>query len=149
MDHSDSIFAKGLNPYYQAALAFGGVVVFSVFAKLVQSTGLLDVPQRFPWMAAASFMLLFAVFNSVFSLASNNLMRYWGKSMYSFLGLALGAGVFAYIFSSLSMQEAGSYRWIYIVVAIGYLVFLSMMATLRKIVEFAQREEWNQPRTRR
>jgi hypothetical protein len=149
MDHSDSIFAKGFNPYYQAALALGGVISFSILAKLVQSTGLLDVPQRFPWMAAASFMLLFAVFNSVFSLASENLMRYWGKSMYSFLGLAAGAGVFAYFFSSLSMTEAGSYRWIYIVVAIGYLVFLSMMATLRKIVEFAQREEWNRPRTRR
>ena len=47
------------------------------------------------------------------------------------------------------MSEAGSYRWIYIVVAIGYLVFLSLMAMLRKIVEFAQREEWNHPRIRR
>lgn len=149
MDLQNSIYTKGLSPYYQAGISLAGVILISILAKVVGTTGLLDVPQRFPWMAAASFMLLFAVFNSVFSLASKNLMQYWGKSMYSFLGLAAGAAGFAYLFSSLSMNEAGSYRWIYIVVAIGYLVFLSMMATLRKIVDFAQREEWNRPRTRR
>ena len=94
-------------------------------------------------------MLLFALFNSIFSLSSENLMKYWGKSLYCFMGLAAGAGFFAYLLSSLTMNEAGSYRWIYIVVAIGYLVFLSMMAMLRRIVEFAQREEWHQPRQRR
>jgi len=149
MNQPESIFAKTINPIYQAGMALGGVVLFSFIAKLVHSTGLVDVPQRFPWMAAASFMLLFALFNSIFSLSSENLMKYWGKSLYCFMGLAAGAGFFAYLLSSLTMNEAGSYRWIYIVVAIGYLVFLSMMAMLRRIVEFAQREEWNQTRQRR
>jgi drug/metabolite transporter (DMT)-like permease len=149
MSQPESIFARTFNPIYQAGMALGGVVLFSLVAKLAHSTGLVDVPQRFPWMAAASFMLLFALFNSIFSLSSENLMKYWGKSLYCFMGLAAGAGFFAYLLSSLTMNEAGSYRWIYIVVAIGYLVFLSMMAMLRRIVEFAQREEWHQPRQRR
>lgn len=149
MSQSESIFSKTFNPIYQAGMALGGVVIFSLLAKLVHSTGLVDVPQSFPWMSAAAFLLLFALFNSVFSLNSENMMKYWGKSIYCFMGLAAGAGFFAYLLSSLSINEAGSYRWIYIVVGIGYLVFLSMMAMLRKIVEFAQREEWNQPRQRR
>lgn len=148
-NQSESIFSKSINPIYQAGLALAGVVVFSLVAKLVGLTGLTDVPQRFPWMSAASFMLLFALFNSVFSLSSENLMKYWARSIYCFLGLAATAGGVAYLLSSLTMSEAGSYRWIYIVVGIGYLVFLSMMAMLRKIVEFAQREEWNHPRIRR
>ena len=130
-------------------MALGGVVVISLLAKLVGLTGITEVPQSFPWMSAASFMLLFAVFNSVLSVSSKDLMKYWGTSMYCFLGLAAAAAGVAYVLSSLSMSEAGSYRWIYIVVGIGYLVFLSLMAMLRKIVEFAQREEWNQPRIRR
>ena len=148
-NQSESIFSKTINPVYQAAIALAGVVVISLLAKLVGMTGITEVPQRFPWMSAASFMLLFALFNSVFSLSSDNLMKYWGRSMYCFLGLAATAGGAAYLLSSLTMSEAGSYRWIYIVVGIGYLVFLSMMAMLRKIVEFAQREEWNHPRIRR
>ncbi|MEM9261041.1 MAG: hypothetical protein AAGA62_15465 [Bacteroidota bacterium] len=149
MKETEAIYAKSINPVYQAALALGGVVVISLLAKLLHFTGLVDVPQRFPWMSAASFLLLFALFNSVFSVTSENLMKYWGRSIYCFVGLAAGAAGFAWLMSSLTMDEAGSYRWIYIVVAIGYLVFLSMMATLRKIVDFAQREEWNQPRQRR
>jgi hypothetical protein len=64
------------------------------------------------------------------------------------MGLALGNGLLAWGFSSLTISEAGSYRWIYVVVTIGYLVFLSLIGVVRIIVEFAQREEWNQPRRR-
>jgi hypothetical protein len=149
MDHSDSIFAKSFHPFLQAGIALAGVVVFSLVAKLVQLSGILDVPQRFPWMSAASFMLLFAVFNSVFSLSSPNMMKYWGRSLYSFLGLAVLSGLFAWLLSSLTISEAGSYPWIFVVVSFGYLVFLSMMAVLRQVVNFAQREEWTQPRIRR
>ena len=149
MTTTDSVFSKTLNPFFQAGMALAGVVIISLGAKLVQFIGILDVPQRFPWMSAASFMLLFAVFNSVFSLTSKNMMIYWRNSVYSFVGLAAVAGGFAYLLSSMTMGEAGSYRWIYIVVTIGYLTFLSIMAIMRKIVEFAQREEWNHPRIRR
>lgn len=144
-----SIFAKAYNPILQAGLTLGGVVVFILASKIVKLTGLLYVSDRFPWMTAAAFLLLFALFNSIFSLSSKDLAKYWGKSIYSFMGLALTSGLLAYAFSSLSINEAGSYRWIYVVVTIGYLIFMSMMAFLRKIVEFAQREEWNHPRVRR
>ena len=89
------------------------------------------------------------MFNSVFSLSAENMLKYWGRSIYSYLGLAFASGVAAYFFSAMSIDEAGSYRWIYIVLTIGYLVFLGMMAFMRQIVEFAQREEWNHPRIRR
>ena len=49
----------------------------------------------------------------------------------------------------MTITEAGSYPWIFIVVSFGYLVFLSLMAVLRTVVDFAQREEWTQPRIRR
>ncbi|MCO6488292.1 MAG: hypothetical protein J5I98_07745 [Phaeodactylibacter sp.] len=146
---STSIFDKGLNPVLQASITFGGVIVFILCAKLVKLTGLIYVPDRFPWMTAASFLLLFAMFNSVFSLSAENMLKYWGRSIYSYLGLAFASGLAAYFFSALSIDEAGSYRWIYVVLTIGYLVFLGIMAFMRQIVEFAQREEWNHPRIRR
>lgn len=144
----DSIFEKAINPITQAGITFTGVIVVILLAKLVNLTGLLEVPDRFPWMTAASFLLVFALFNSVFSLTAENMLKYWGRSVYCFLGLAFTSGLMAYLFSSMSIDEAGSYRWIYIVLTIGYLVFLGMMAFMRQIVEFAQREEWNHPRMR-
>jgi hypothetical protein len=75
-------------------------------------------------------------------------MKYWGRSIYSFAGLAAASGLLAWGLSGLSISEAGSYKWIYFVVTFGYLVFLSMIAFMKQIVEFAQKEEWNKPKLR-
>lgn len=148
-DSKSSIFEKAIDPVMQALLTFGGVLVFIIISKFINAIGILSVSAKFPWMTAAAFLLLFAVFNSLYSLTAKSIIKYWGRSIYSFMGLAAASGVVAYLFSSMTISEAGSYRWIYVVVTFGYLVFLSLMAFLRKIVEFAQKEEWNQPRIRR
>lgn len=135
------------HPVVMAALCLGGVLVVNLLAKVLQLSGM-EVTPRFPWMAAAAFLLIYSIFNSVGSLFASDSMKYWGRSIYSFLGLALGSGLLAYAFSSLSIGEAGSYRWIFVVLTFGYLVFISIMNVARKIVEFAQREEWNHPRIR-
>lgn len=144
-----SFFSKAYNPFLQAALVFGAAVVVVLLSKIVNATGIMEVDQRFPWTSAAAFMLFFAMFNSVFSLSAKNAGQYWSRSIFSFGGLAIANGLMAYLFSSLTINEAGSYRWIYVVLTFGYLVFLSMMNFMKRIVEFAQREEWNQPRVRR
>ncbi len=55
----------------------------------------------------------------------------------------------AYLFSSLSLNEAGSYRWIFTVLSFGYLVFLSILGFVKRIVEFAEKEDWQRPKKRR
>lgn len=146
---SDSIFQKALNPFVQAAITLGLSLFMLLSSKLVNLTGIVTVSDRFPWTTAATFILFFAIFNSVFSLTAGDTRKYWGRSMYAFLGVVLVSGGLAYLFSSISLNDAGSYRWIFFVLSFGYLVFISIMVMARKIVEFAQREEWNQPRHRR
>ncbi len=151
MDTSQNSFSflyRAIDPVRQAVLVFAAVVVFNVIASLIRAAGIIDVSLRFHWMIAAAFMLLFAVLNSILSLSTKNMMWYWGRSVYCFIGLAAASGLLAWLFSSLSIGDAGSFRWIYIVLTIGYLVFLSIVSLMRKIVDFAQREEWNQPRLR-
>lgn len=144
-----SIFDRTTNPIYQALLCFGVGLVIILVSKLIQVIHLMEVPPRFPWMTSATFILLFTMLNSVVSLSVKNMTQYWGRSIYSFMGLAVVSGLTAYLFSSLTINEAGSYRWIYFVLTFGYLVFLSIVTVMRKIVEFAQKEEWNHPRIRR
>lgn len=145
---TDTQLSKFQNPVVQAAIVLGAVLIFNIGALFARAVGM-EVEQRFPWTIAASFMLFFAAGNSIMSLQSKNVDQYWTRSILSFVGLAAAAGLAAYLFSSLGMNEAGSYKWIYIVLTIGYLVFLSMIGFMRKIVDFAQREEWNQPRIRK
>ena len=147
-DRQTSVFERAYDPLPQALVTFAAVLVVILASKLVKLTGLLHVSDRFPWMAATAFLLFYAMLNSVFSLSAKSMMRYWGRSVYCFMGLAAASGLVAWLFSSLSIGEAGSYRWLYVVVTVGYLVFLSIVTFMRNIVDFAQREEWNQPRWR-
>ena len=146
MPSNQSIFEQRVDPVLQAAVVLGMVFVIDLFSMIIFGTGTLERSNRFPWLCAASFMLFFALFNAVLSAAAPNTAKYWGRSVYSFMGLALGAGLLAWAFSGLKISEAGSYRWIYLVVTVGYLVFLSMVALIKNVVTFAQREEWNRPR---
>jgi hypothetical protein len=143
-----SIFEKNIDPLYQAAGSLVAVFIAILLGALVSSGTEGVVSNRWPWLCAASFLLLFSLFNAIMSATSDNLMKYWGRSIYSFAGLAVGSGLLAWAFSGLSIGEAGSYKWIYFVVTLGYLVFLSMVAFMKQIVEFAQKEVWNRPKLR-
>lgn len=146
MKISDEQFMQYVyNPIYQAGLFLLAGILVTASAKVIALAGVTEVSERFPWLSAASFLLMFAIFNSLSSLAIKESNRYWGRAIMSFMGLAAVSGFVAYLFSGLSIWEAGSYSWIYVVLSVGYLVFLGMMSFMKAVVQFAQREEWNQP----
>jgi len=66
--------------------------------------------------------------------------------MYAYLGSAFAMGLAAWLFSGIPLGEAGTYRSIYIVVTVGFVVFLIVVNFMKRIVSYAEREEWNQPR---
>lgn len=125
----------------------GLVLLFDIGTAFVVQTGTEVAPRNF-WIIACTFILFYAMFNAIISLLSDNMDRYWTRSMIAYVAVAGISGLLAWGFSSLSIDEAGSFRWLYIVLTFGYLMFLTMIGMMRKIVDFAQREEWNQPRLR-
>jgi FtsH-binding integral membrane protein len=142
-----SIIVKLQSPFLQALIVLALMLLFDLSGKFLQMAGM-DIGPRYPWNVSASFLLFFALLNSLLSLLAKSTDHYWGKSILSYIALAALGGVAAKMFSSLNINEAGSYRWLYIVLTIGYLVFLSIIGLVRKIVEFAQKEEWEKPRQR-
>ena len=137
------------NPPFQAIAVFSAAFTIMCLGWLSKKIGWLEKDPLFAWSIASAFMLLFALGNSLLSLRADSFAKYWGSSMYSYMGLAFASGLAAWMFSGIPIGEAGSYRWIYVVVTFGFLVFLSMVNMMKKIVTFAEREEWNEPRKRR
>ena len=136
-------------PIVQAGLVFSLGIFMMVTAWLLTITNVFLQDPLFPWSISSAFLLLFALFNSLLSLRADNFAKYWGSSVYSYMALALGSGLAAWLFSGIDLRDAGTYRWIYLVVTFGFLVFLSMVNFMKRIVNFAEKEEWNQPRKRR
>lgn len=145
----ESDFKKIDNPVAQAVVVLAGALVLMLGGWLLTVSKIYPVESLFAWSIAAAFMLLFALLNSLMSLRADSFFKYWGRSMYAYMGLALCTGLAAWMFSGIPLREAGTYRWIYFVVTVGFLVFLSMVNFMKKIVNFAEREEWNQPRKRK
>ncbi len=137
-----------MNPFVQAGIILAGAIVFMLLSKVLSSSSndaLLDTA----WTISGASMLFFTIFNSVFSLSAKEINNYWTKSIISFFGIMLLTGLAAYLISGLSIEEVGNFKWIYIVIGVGYLVFVSIIGFMRTIVAFAQKEEWNQPKQRR
>jgi hypothetical protein len=146
---ASDLSARYLNPPTQAGILFAAALVIMGLGWLINFAGIMSVERLFPWSIATAFSLLFAIFNSLLSLAANNAARYYGASVYAYIGLGLFNGLAAWGISGVALRDAESYGWIYVVVTFGFLVFMSMVNFIKRIVNFAEREEWNQPRRRR
>jgi len=111
--------------------------------------GIYPMGKLFPWAISAAFLLMFAMMNSLICLRVEGFQQYWTKSMFSYLGLMIVLGGTSWLLSGVAIGKAESYRWIFIVVSFGFLVFLSMINFMKKIVKFAEQEDWTQPRRRK
>ncbi|RLD19578.1 MAG: hypothetical protein DRI69_08090 [Bacteroidetes bacterium] len=125
------------SPVYQAMLIFGVALIIAVLELLANLAGFMDSKPNSPWIVMTSFILFFAIANSILSLRTPNLNKYWLISMITFVVYVACSGLVASQISGLSFDEAGSFRWIFMVLGFGYLVFLSVVRLIRQIVEYA------------
>lgn len=136
-----SPFKKEIHPVQQAIAVLIGMPVMMLLFLIPSWIGIFDLDDHFPWTVAAAFTLLFGVINSVLSLGAKDQNKYWGSSILSYMGVLVVGGLIAWLFSGQSIHEAKSFRWIYIVFTFGYLLFLSVVRAMRKIVQIAQEQD--------
>ena len=137
----NSIFAKAHSPLLQAGIVLGLGVSFMLLGGIFTWTGLMDMGVKFPWTTAGAFMLFYAIFNSVFGLSSDNINQYMKLSILCYIGLVAGLTLFAYLFSGKWINEVGSFRWIFFVLAFGYLAFISIIGMMKNVFEFFMKKE--------
>ncbi len=141
-----NFFDRFDRPPAQAVAVFAIALAIMGIGWMLSASGIISFDRLFAWSIGSALTLFFAMMNSLLSLRAVSFAKYWGTSMYSYLALAFGTGMAAWGFSGIPLGEAGSYRWIYIVVSVGFVVFLSMVNFMKIIVRFAEKEEWNHPR---
>jgi hypothetical protein len=140
---------RGMNPIVLATCIFLITLLCLLIEKIVEVLHWAKVDAERTWTLSTSALLLFAVFVSIMLLRTEkNIQSYWNQSMVAFMGLALANALLTTAMSGKGMGEAGSFKFLYLVVTIGFLVFISIVNIARKVVDFAEREEWNQPRTK-
>ena len=135
----------GDKPYIQAIFVFGLAVFLILAERIFESLGLLAAAPLFPWLISSGMSLFYALMNSLLLLRTPNINTYFGISLASFVGLSVCTGLVAWFVSGVKVGDAETYKWIFVVVTFGYLVFLSMVQTMRRVADYAQEEDdkWN------
>ena len=129
------------DPVLQAGVVFVCAAVIAGMEKIGNVLSIVDSEQKSPWIVMSAFVLFYALFSSIFSLRSKALNRYWSKAIVGFVGLSALSILYATALSGLSIDEAGTFRWLFVVFAIGYLVFLIIVRLIRRIVEIAIKQD--------
>jgi hypothetical protein len=142
MEKNQSTFmVRALNPIFQAGVVLCILITVMVVLFALKSSGSMDVDNRAFWVIGGATTLFFGIFNSVISLAASDMNVYWFRATASYTVLMVASGCLAFLFSGLTMEEAGSFKYIYMVLTFGYLLILSIMRFMRKIVQVAQIED--------
>ena len=137
-NHQKSVFEMDISPF---RILLWNALVALLFQLIVYfNTG--DQGYFLPrtqYTVALSFLMVFSLFTAVLSLASLKPDDYWWKSLVSYVTLAVVTGLAAFLFSGLTPDEAGPFRWMFLVFTFGFVFLLAIFRTMRKLMAMAQK----------
>ncbi|MBK9150722.1 MAG: hypothetical protein IPM26_06840 [Saprospiraceae bacterium] len=136
-----TIWENEISPYKLLIVILVIAVIFMSVSSLIPRPQSIAKINNGPWIIASGLILFYALANSVLSISAKKRDSYWMHSMIAFAILLVSGSILARLFSGISMDEAGTFRWIYFVFTFGYLVFLSIVNLIRFLVELAQRKD--------
>lgn len=128
-------------PAFQAMIIFVFGVLLTLIDKGSNASGVGESTQNTPWILMTACILFYALCSSILSLNAHDPNRYWRDAIFSFVGLMIASALIAMLISGQSIDEAGSFRWLFVVLAIGYLVFLSIVRLMKRIVDIAIKQD--------
>ena len=94
-----------------------------------------------PWIISGAFVLFYAFINAMLLLKASSIQTYLKQSFYAYFAVLILSGGMAYVFSLGIEKGFSSMRFIYGAITFAYLVFLMIVYFMRKIIEYAQRQD--------
>jgi len=133
-----TIFEK---PYNQAALVGSMIIVFTLFDYILPHSNNLLEANSGPWIVATAMVLCFVILNSLVALRIDPIVPYWSRSVMLYLGLLGISYGWCYLLSGKHIDEVGSFRWLWFVLTIVYMVFFTIARSVKRVVEIADKQD--------
>lgn len=136
-----SIFNRAIHPLYQGGFVFGVFIFFLVLRIALDRLNALDWNKEDIWLYCTSMALFFIIINSIFGFTTKDKNRYYRDSLFTYTGLLIVFILLGKWISGKSVFEAETYSWILLVFSVVFIVFLTIINLVRKIVEIALKQE--------
>ncbi len=129
------------SPFYQAGIVLALILVLTGIDHLLPHRTELIHPRAGSWIMATALLLCFVILNTIFLFRINEVVAYFSRSVVSYILLLLFSYGWCYLLSGVHFDEAGSFRWLWFVLTLVYMVFFAIAYTIRGIIAIADREE--------
>lgn len=133
----NSIFKLYIKPRYQALVIVALYVFILAVLKLLDLIEYKQLLVSYCWLFGTALLLFYIILNSIFSFAAADKITYFRNSIFTYVAcLVIVVGLNTLI-SGKDVFEVDSYSWIHLVISLVYLVFITIINLLRKIVDMA------------
>ncbi len=130
------------NPYHQAIIPIGLILLFHIGLKLAWLVGLMT-PDNFQhyWISMFAVIMVFIMFNPILGLSAPNTNQYIGKSSTAYIFIVVIGALSTYLCTKESILQKPEMKAIYIVLTVGFLVFTSIINLMKVIVEWSKQND--------
>ncbi len=95
------------------------------------------------WLISNALVFFYSLFNSLGYFASKNKETHFQRGIGAFALLALVVSLCSWLFSGVALTDAKSHSWILLVLTISYLVFISIVTLVQRVVTISMMKEDN------
>ncbi len=130
-----------VKPVYQLIAVAGLSILLTLLDALFPANNDYLKVNAGPWIVTTAMILLFIIVNTMVVLRTQELLPYWIRSVVCFVALLLFSYGWSWMISGKHIDDVGSFRWIWMVLFMVYLVFFVIARSMKTIVDFAIRQD--------
>ncbi|WP_235295679.1 hypothetical protein [Portibacter marinus] len=140
MNKKKTILQQEVSPFKQAGVALGANLIFNLVAWLIQKAGV-ALTNTISWEISLTLLLFFGLANAIFFLNTTEKTKYWSYSITSFITVAAVSIFVSTYLSGIGINDSASIKWIILIFSFSYLIFISIIGLMRRIVEIAIKQD--------
>lgn len=137
---SETILTKQISPFKLGAFSLGLILIIDFFSIASKNSDSVKFASAI-WTNCIGMVLFYIIANALFSFNSNKTSIYIRNSIYTYILLCLSGGMLSYLITNTSIDDAGSFKWLFIMLSMVYIIFLVLINTLKIIVAFANKQD--------
>lgn len=129
-----SLLDLDISPFKQLLFIFLVMLIMMGATSAFPETPYSKTAHLGPWVVVCAMLLFYSLTNCILSFGTTASMKYYLHSIISFSLLLIIGGLIAWQVSGVTIDDAGSMRWLYIVMTFSYLVLLSIVNLIKFLV---------------
>ena len=130
-----------IKPHNQALLSVAMTIVFTLVDLVMPHDDILFEANAGTWIVATAMILCYIILNSVVALRIEPIGSYFRMSVFCYIGLLVFAYGWSWLLSGKHIDDVGTFRWLWMVLTLVYLVFFSIARSMKRIVDIAIKQD--------